>query len=275
MSLKDKIVGFNLSGKIEKALIFIAENASSGGVDFSKLTEEQKKQIANAVETLDALAIKWYSYDTGVAMPIIINDQERLSLTDTNGDERKIYPLSASPMTVKFDGAVNLGYGNGEYLYVYIGINNGNDGSIQKLVKTIDNDVLIENADKPIYFQFQKQNFGSDLVLAQPYNLTIDNQTTEDVKIKLEAQYNTGDFIEGNSGSVQPYTNWDYAYPRVFVDLTNSSDNLVAELWKADDSQRIYTRTLNAGQNHRNSYTGQMRQSSYSTRDYKVVIRKA
>lgn len=191
MSLKDKIIGFNLSGKIEKALIFLAENSEGGSIDFANLTEEQKKQIANAVETLDALAIQWYSYDVGIAVPIAINGTEKVSLPDTGGDNKKFYPESGTPITVNLDGVVDLGYGQGEYLYVYVGINNGNDGSIQKLIKSINNDFLL-TTDKNINLQFQKQNFGNDLTLASAYNLAIDNQTAEDVKVNIGGTYNTG-----------------------------------------------------------------------------------
>jgi len=76
------------------------------------------------------------------------------------------------------------------------------------------------------------------------------------------------------SDSFTPYTNWNYFYPYWGADLTNETQTIILELWKADMSQLIANTYAYAGNNYQGwNWITQINPLSYGTQDYKLIIK--
>ena len=263
---KRELLRNNLSKMFQAGTLELMEELFSD----SEVTEDKAIELANAISNINAPSIRLYGYNIPWVINLITDSGSDITLKDTGGVEKQYYIKGQFPIIVKAKEDFAPQLSNGEYIYISCG-DNQNGGN--KIYKSISKDEIIANFGSGAYLQLQKQNFGNDLIFADPYNFTFDNQTTEDISFFMYAQY-AGGPVSGNSAIVDVYTNWDYVYPYWSVDLTNSSKNVVLELWKADMSQRIYSQTAQAGNDYSgNNYLGQARFSNYSTRDYKVIAK--
>jgi hypothetical protein len=245
---------------------------------FKNLTEEQAISIANNISQINAPGIRLYgNSDIGNwKIPIIINDKEKLNLVNTNNQEKIYYINQEPPLVVKVNEDFNPILNNGEYIYLNVGDNFGNS---QNLYKNIAKDVIIGILTQSGYIQLQKQNFGQDLQQAPAINLEIDNQTNSIFKIRLESQYatkNLEDILPNTVKNEQiiPFTNWNYFYLYWRANLTNETQTIILELWKADMSQLIATTYAYAGNNYQGwNWISQIYPSNYNIQDYKLIIK--
>ena len=248
---------------------------------FANLTNSQAKQIANAIANITGGFIRIYGYDSGQGiplpnLPLLVNGSETIVLKNTSSTEVKTYPVSEYPLQIKTKEDMNLNLGNGKYLSIYAQV----DGvyGVYKLLKNVVKDTLIGNFQKDAYFQYTIQDFGSDLVEAQPYNVTIENNTSFLPKVRMESQYaGTSEEVMSNGKviSFTPYQNWDYAYSYWGgIDMTNESQSFKMELRTNDANNSLLgTGYAYAGNNYpnTNNWIGQI-QNGYGTRNFKIVI---
>ena len=229
---------------------------------FAKLTNRQAKEITNAISNIDGFAIRKYGYNMGnIAIPLIINNREKFKLNETLGNEIKFYPLTDDPYFIKVSENYNPNLNNGEYIRLYTQIDNNQ--TFDKLYKTFAKGDLIGKYTTGCYFQVSKENFGNDLQIANPYNIEIENLTSESPSLLLNSQYYSK-VIPSQSGSVQatPFTNWDYIYPYWSINMIGKTTGIKFELYEMSNPQQpqLYGNgyAYPGGNYQGNNYMGQM-----------------
>jgi hypothetical protein len=264
----------------QKQLRYLKNLISRIKVGFDNLTNSQAKQIANAIGNITGGFIRIYRYNNGngivPSVPLLINNTETIVLRSTNSTEAKFYLNSEYPLQIKTKEDMNLNLPNGKYLRIYTQVDN--IYGVGKLFKNITKDTLIGNFAVDAYFQVGIENYGNDLIQAQPYNITIENNTSVLPKIRMEAQ-NAGlsDEVATNGKvlTVIPFQNWDYTYPYWGgLDMTNQSQGIKLQLFTNDGNNNLLgTGYAYAGNNYSNTnnWIGQI-QNGYGTRNFKIVI---
>ncbi len=277
MGLESEIKNSDFS---QKQLRYLRNLISRIKVGFDSLTNSQTKQIANAIGSITGGFIRIYGYNNGNGVPpnvpLLVNGAETIILKNTNSTELKFYPNSEYPLQIKTKEDMNLNLPNGKYLRIYTKVDNLY--GVDNLFKNITKDTLLGNFAVDAYFQVSIENYGNDLVQAQPYNITIENSTTVLPRIRMEAQYaGIPDEVVTNGKviNVTPFQNWDHTNPYWGgIDMTNETQGIKLQLY-TNDSNNILLGTgyAYAGGNYpnTNNWIGQI-QNYYGTRNFKIVI---
>lgn len=240
---------------------------------FKNLTNSQAKQIANAISNITGFAIRKYGYNLGnISIPVLINGTENFNLNDTASQEVKYYPNSEAPLTITCREDFTPTLNTGEYIRVYTQIDN--QGSIERLFKSIPKDTLIGVYNTGAYIQQSKENFGSDLQVGTPFHIEVVNNTTKNPKLKMYSQY-YGEFLSSKNGSMittSQWNNWNYIYPYWSIDMTNETQGVKFELFHKETNQLLGNGNAYPGGNYSgDNYMGQI-YNGYNTNNFKIVI---
>ena len=274
MNLQERTRNRTEISKLIQELYFKVKNI------FKDLTNGEAKQLANAISNITGGFIRIYGYNnengTPPNVPLLVNDSETIVLRNTNNTEVKFYPNSEYPLTIKTKEDINLNLPNGKYFRIYTQVDNLY--GVDRLFKNITKDTLIGNFEKNAYLQVGIENFGSDLTQAQPYNITIQNNTSVLPKIRMESQYaslRNEVATDGKVIVVNPFQNWDYTYTYWgAVDMTNQSQGIKLQIFTNDGNNNLLsTGYAYAGSNYSNTnnWMGQI-YNGYGTRNFKIVI---
>ena len=240
---------------------------------FKNLTNSQAKQIANAISNITGFAIRKYGYNLGnISIPLLINGTENFNINDTGNQEVKYYPNSDAPLTITCREDFTPVLNTGEYIRIYTQIDN--QGSTDKLFKSIPKDTLIGVYNTGAYIQQSKENFGNDLQVGTPLHIEVVNNTTKNPKLKMYSQY-YAEFLSSENGSMittSQWSNWDYIYPYWSIDMTNETQGVNFELFHKETNQLIGNGYAYPGGNYSSdNWMGQIG-PYYSTNNFKIVI---
>ena len=267
MNLQERARNRTEISKLIQELYFKIKNI------FKDLTNDEVKQIVNAVSNITGFAIRKYGYNLdNISVPLLINGVEKFNLNDTGGQEVKYYPTSDAPLTITCREDFNPSLNNGEYIRVYTQIDNG--PGIDRIFKSIPKNTLIGVYNTSAYFQQSKENFGSDLQVGTPFNIEVVNNTTKSPTLKMYSQYYV-EFLSSQDGSTittHQWQNWNYIYPYWSIDMRNETQGIKFELYHKETNQLIGNDYAYPGGNYSgDNWMGQIYQG-YSTNNFKIVI---
>lgn len=236
-------------------------------------TQGAFRKILARLRKLDLSEIlpKLYPYFL-IANPVLINGTENFNLNDTLSQEVKYYPNSEAPLTITCREDFTPTLNTGEYIRVYTQIDN--QGSIERLFKSIPKDTLIGVYNTGAYFQQSKENFGSDLQVGTPFHIEVVNNTTKNPKLKMYSQY-YGEFLSSKNGSMittSQWDNWNYIYPYWSIDMTNETQGVKFELFHKETNQLLGNGNAYPGSNYSGEYYMGQIYNGYNTNNFKIVI---
>ena len=267
MNLQERTRNRTEISKLIQGLYFKVKNI------FKDLTNEEAKQIANAISNIKGFAIRKYGYNLGnISIPLLINGVEKFNLNDTASQEVKYYPNSDAPLTITCREDFNPVLNTGEYIRIYTQIDN--QGGIDRLFKSIPAGTLFGTYTTEAYFQQSKENFGNDLQTGTPFHVEVVNNTTKNPKLKMYSQYYT-EFLSSQNGSVittNQWGNWNYIYPYWSIDMTNETQGIKFELYHKETNQLLGNGQAYPGGNYSGDYYMGQISNGYSTNNFKIVI---
>jgi hypothetical protein len=214
---------------------------------FNNLTETQAKQISNAMNNIMDTPLYYYAYNTENNVFKFLIDETPLNISNTLGNQRMFYPIQEAPYTVKVaeDSTPTLSFGK------YIFIDGNFDGvQYQKLSKTLVKDTVLGTYSNSANMSVRIENIGQELIVAQPFNIEIENNTSKNSIINAISQYYSKDFQLTDNIIVQTeqYTLWDYIQLQVKgFNMIGESQSIRLTVWDNAMTQQYGSQTFNVG----------------------------
>jgi hypothetical protein len=213
---------------------------------FNNLTETQAKQISNAINNIMSTPL-YYAYNTDNNVFKFLIDETILSVSSTSGNQRMFYPLHEAPHTIKVAENANPILSFGKYIFI-----DGNFDGIQyqKLSKTLVKDTFICTYNSSALINIRVENIGQEVILAQPFNIEIENNTSKSSTVNATSQYYAKNFPLINNTIVQTeqYTLWDYIQLQVKgFNMIGESQSIKLTAWNNTITQQYGSQTFDVG----------------------------
>lgn len=204
-------------GNTEEALKYLGAKLAN---IFKDITGKQAKQIYNSQSLIDGQRVYFVVNEPRMGLTILINDKELIPMPFTAGQQRSYYPLlTRAPFIIKFAKDMVPNLVNGEYISLSAYSDGTSSTKIEKRFSAGDLIIETTNPNADVIIQVGLQNYGSDLVLGEPYLIEVDNQAGYPmIESRVVSEYYQENFV--GSVATKQYTNWDYV---TFYGLMNIS----------------------------------------------------
>lgn len=240
---------------------------------FNNLTETQAKQISNAMNNIMDTPLYYYAYNTENNVFKFLIDETPLNISNTLGNQKVAYSLQESPYTVKVAESINPNLPLGKYIFV-----EGNfDGvNYQKLSKSLTKDTVIGTYSTSSNMSVRIENIGQELIVAQPFNILIDNNTNKINTLILYSQYysKSSPLTDNITVQTEQYTLWDWIQFQIKgFNMIGESQSIRLTVWDNSMTQQYGSQTFNVG----TDYSGGTYVFGYiypngGNRDFKLIV---
>ena len=240
---------------------------------FKNLTETQAKQICNAINNIMTQPLFYYAYNMEGNTFKFLVDETPFNISDTLGNQRMFYPLQEAPYTVKVAENANPTLTFGKYIFIDANF----DGvSYQKLSKTLVKDTILGTYSNNANMNVRIENIGQEVVVAQPFNIEIENNTSKSSIVNAISQYYAKSFPLTDNTTVQTeqYTLWDYIqFQMRGFNMIGETQSIRITVWDSSMTQQYGSQTFNIGSDYSSgNYGFGYIYENTGNRDFKIIV---